>query len=166
VGIELPQNLLVEYVESGSGQNLTAGLFMRLGSAFSNIVLIVSHGRVPACSKPRASGQGSAPSSEIPIRSFPSSPTFSQRHETVYGHQDPEQSVTGILIRCCFYVLRVDFPVLWGFWRFFSLRANLGAIGPPFPGASAAFSSAGRAVLVPWAPWSSISCSPTGSKRG
>ena len=115
--ITLPDKLFLEYINPASVMSLTAGLFMRLGSAFSNILLIVltvTFILLEAASFPvklrTVLGD--------PHQVFPRFTTFVNDMKRYMVIKTLMSLATGILITIWLYILQVDFPILWGFLAF------------------------------------------------
>ncbi len=115
--IKLPDKLLLEYINPASVMSLTAGLFMRLGSAFSNILLIVltvAFILLEAASFPvklrAVLGD--------PHQVFPRFTTFANDMKRYMVIKTLMSLATGILITIWLSILQVDFPILWGFLAF------------------------------------------------
>jgi predicted PurR-regulated permease PerM len=97
--------------------NLTAGLFMRLGSAFSHIVLIVLTVIFILLE---------ATSFPVKLRAilgdphqvFPRFTRFVDDMQRYMVIKTLINLATGILITIWLYILNVDFPILWGFLAF------------------------------------------------
>lgn len=116
-GIATPENILFEYANPGAVMSLTAGLFARLGSVFSNIVLIVI--TVPfilleATSFPvklrAVLGD--------PHQAFPRFTKFVDDMQRYMVLKTLLSLATGILVTIWLAILQVDFPILWGFLAF------------------------------------------------
>lgn len=115
--IATPEKILLEYVNPGAVMNLTAGLFARLGSAFSNIVLIVltvTFILLEATSFPvklrAVLGD--------PHQVFPQFTGFVDDMKRYMVIKTLISLATGILITIWLSILHVDFPILWGFLAF------------------------------------------------
>jgi predicted PurR-regulated permease PerM len=109
--------VLLEYVKPGAVMSLTARLFAELGSALSNIVLIlltVAFILFEASSFPvklrAALGH--------PLQVFPQFTRFVSDIERYMIIKTLISLATGILIGIWLSILGVDFPVLWGFLAF------------------------------------------------
>lgn len=148
--IYLPKNILLEHVNPGAIMNLTAGLFVGLGSAFSNIVLIVltvAFILLEATSFPvklrAVLGD--------PQQLFPKFTKFVDDMKRYMVIKTLSSLVTGILTTTLLYALQVDFPVLWGFLAFLlNYVPNLGGIVAAIPPVFLAGLQLGmwRAILV------------------
>jgi predicted PurR-regulated permease PerM len=116
-GIATPEKILLEYVNPAAVMSLTAGLFARLGSAFSNIVLIVltvTFILLEATSFPvklrAVLGD--------PHQVFPQFTKFVDDMKRYMVIKTLISLTTGILITIWLTILHVDFPILWGFLAF------------------------------------------------
>lgn len=145
-----PEKILLEYINPAAVMNLTAGLFVRLGSAFSNIVLIlltVTFILLEAASFPiklrAVLGD--------PQRVFPQFTRFVGDMTRYMVIKTLISLATGILITIWLSVLDVDFPILWGFLAFLlNYVPNLGSTIAAVPAVLLALIQLGiwRAVLV------------------
>jgi AI-2 transport protein TqsA len=116
-GIANPEKILFEYVNPAAVMNLTAGLLVRLGSAFSNIVLIVvtvTFILLEATSFPvklrAVLGD--------PFQVFPRFTRFVDDMKRYMVIKTLISLATGILITIWLFILHVDSPILWGFLAF------------------------------------------------
>jgi len=148
--IELPGGTLLDYINPGAIMNWTAFLLMRLGSAFSNIVLIlltVAFILLEVTSFPvklrAVLGD--------PHQAFPRFTKFVDDIKRYMIIKTLISLATGILITIWLYILHVDFPVLWGFLAFLlNYVPSLGSTLASIPAVLLAFLQfgSGRAVLV------------------
>jgi predicted PurR-regulated permease PerM len=112
-----PGKLLADYVNPGAIMNLTAGLFRRLGSAFSNIVLImltVTFILLEAASFPVKLRAVLGDPKQV----FPQFTKFADDMKRYMVIKTLISLATGILVAIWLTILRVDFPILWGFLAF------------------------------------------------
>lgn len=116
-GIAPPGEIFLKYVNATSVMNLTADLLMKLGSAFSNIVLILlttTFILLEASSFPiklrAVLGD--------PRQAFPRFTTFINDMKRYMVIKTLVSLATGILVSIWLTILHVDFPVLWGFLAF------------------------------------------------
>jgi predicted PurR-regulated permease PerM len=148
--IELPENILLEYVNPGAIMSMTAGLLMRLGSAFSNIVLIVltvAFILLEATSFPVKLRAVLGDPQQV----FPGFTKFVDDMKRYMVIKTLSSLVTGVLTIGLLYALQVDFPILWGFLAFLlNYVPNLGGIVAAVPPVVLASVQLGmwRAVLV------------------
>ncbi|MDD5224850.1 MAG: AI-2E family transporter [bacterium] len=115
--VALPEKILLQYVNPAAILNLTVGLFMRLGSALSDIVLIlltVTFILLEITSFPvklrAVLGD--------PHRVFPRFTVFVNDMKRYMVIKTLISLATGILVTIWLYILHVDFPILWGFLAF------------------------------------------------
>lgn len=115
--ITQPEKLLLEYIDPGAVMDMTAGLFMGLGSVFSDIILIVltvTFILLEAASFPiklrAVLGD--------PHQVFPQFVKFMTDMKRYMVIKTLISLATGILIMCWLAFLGVDFPILWGFLAF------------------------------------------------
>jgi len=116
-GIAPPEAILLEYVNPGALMNLTAGLFVRLGSALSNIVLIVLTSTFILLEATSFPGKLRAVLGD-PKQVFPKITTFVDDMKRYMVIKTLINFVTAILITVWLSILGVDYPVLWGFLAF------------------------------------------------
>jgi AI-2 transport protein TqsA len=116
-GIRLTDKMLREYINPGAVMSLTAGLLAGLGSALSNIVLIlltVAFILFEASSFPvklrAVLGD--------PQQAFPQFTRFVNDIERYMVIKTLISLATGLLIGIWLSILGVDFPILWGFLAF------------------------------------------------
>ena len=116
-GIWLTDKVLLGLVNPGAVMNLTARLFRELGSALSNILLIlltVAFILFEASSFPvklrAVLGD--------PKQAFPQFTRFVSGIERYMAIKTLISLATGCLIGIWLYILGVDFPILWGFLAF------------------------------------------------
>ena len=129
-----PEDILRNYVNPGAVMSMTAGLLMKLGSAFSNIVLIlltVTFILLEVTSFPiklrAVLGD--------PLQLFPRFTAFANDMKRYMVIKTLVSLATGILVTIWLYILGVDFPILWGFLAFLlnfvpSLGSSIAAIPP------------------------------------
>lgn len=112
-----PEKILLEYINPGAIMNLTAGLLAQLGSAFSNIVLIVltvTFILLEATSFPvklrAVLGD--------PLQVFPQFTRFVDDMKRYMVIKTLISLATGLLVTILLFILDVDVPILWGFLAF------------------------------------------------
>lgn len=116
-GIARPGEILLKYINPTSVMNLTADLLMKVGSAFSNIVLILlttTFILLEASSFPiklRAILGD-------PHQAFPRFTTFVNDMKRYMVIKTLISLATGLLVGIWLAILQVDFPILWGFLAF------------------------------------------------
>jgi AI-2 transport protein TqsA len=149
-GIRGMEKILLEYINPGSVMSLTARLIAELGSALSNIVLIlltVTFILFEASSFPvklrAALGD--------PLQVFPQFTRFVSDIERYMLIKTLISLATGILIGIWLYILGVDFPILWGFLAF--LLNYVPSVGSTIAGVPAVLLAlihlgVGRAVMA------------------
>jgi Predicted permease len=115
--IALPDKVLLEYVNPGAVMNLTAELFMRLGSAFSNIILIVLTVTFILLEVTSFPVKLRAILGD-PYQRFPRFTRFVDDMQRYMVIKTLISLATGILVTVWLYILDVDFPILWGFLAF------------------------------------------------
>ncbi len=148
--IQLPEDILLEYANPAAVMNLTAGLFMRLGSAFSNIVLIVLTVAFILLEAHSFPGKLRAVLGD-PHQPFVPFTRFVDDMKRYMAIKTLSSLVTGVLITVLLYLLGVDFPVLWGFLAFLlNYIPSLGSIVAAAPAVLLAGIELGwwRAVLT------------------
>jgi AI-2 transport protein TqsA len=149
-GIEIPDKFLLRHVNPSAVMSLTASLLSGLGSAFSNIVMIlltVTFILLEASSFP---AKLRAVLGE-PEAVFPEFSRFVDTMKRYMVIQTGVSLATGILIGIWLAVLGVDFPVLWGLLAFLlNYIPNLGSIVAAVPAVLLAFiqHGAGGALLA------------------
>lgn len=116
-GIASPGQIFLKYINPASVMNLTADLLMKLGSAFSNIILILlttTFILLEASSFPiklrNILGD--------PDEAFPRFTAFINNMKRYMVIKTVLSLVTGLLVGIWLAVLNVDFPILWGFLAF------------------------------------------------
>jgi predicted PurR-regulated permease PerM len=127
-GIEIPDTLLLKYVNPEAVMSVSVGMLAGMGSALSNIViilLIVSFILLEASSFPfklrAALGDTHA--------AFPKITELVDDIKRYVVIQTLISLIAGTLIGVWLYILGVDFPVLWGFVAFLlNYVPNLGAV--------------------------------------
>ena len=145
-----PEKLLLEYVNPGAVMSLTAGLFVRLGSAFSNIVLIVltvTFILLEATSFPVKLRAVLGDPDQV----FPEFMRFVGDMKRYMVIKTLLSLATGVLAAIWLAILQVDFPVLWGFLAFLlNYVPSLGSTIAAAPAVLLAFIQLGtwRAVLA------------------
>jgi predicted PurR-regulated permease PerM len=115
--IVITDTVLLEYLNPGKAMSLTAGLLSGIGSALSNIVLIlltVTFILLEASSFPikLRSVLGD------PHRAFPQVTTFVNDIRRYMVIKTIINLIAGVIIGLWLYILGVDFPVLWAFVAF------------------------------------------------
>jgi AI-2 transport protein TqsA len=115
--IMVTEKVLLEYLNPGSVMSIAAGLFTGIGSAFSNIVMIlltVIFILLEASSFPvkLRSVLGD------PKRTFPQFTKFVDDIRRYMIIKTIISLCAGIIIGLWLYILGVDFPILWGFVAF------------------------------------------------
>ena len=148
--IATPEKILLEYVNPAAVMNLTAGLFARLGSAFSNVILIVltvAFILLEATSFPvklrAVLGD--------PHQVFPQFTRFVNDMKRYMVIKTLISLATGILVTIWLSILQVDVPVLWGFLAFLlNYVPSLGSAIAAVPAVLLTFIQLGiwRAVLA------------------
>lgn len=135
-GVTMPQNILLEYLNPEAIMNLTARLLQGLGSAFSNIFLIiltVTFILFEVTSFPikirTILGD--------PLQAFPRFIKFVNDMKRYMVIKTFMSLATGVLATILLYVLDVDFPILWGFLAF--LLNYVPTIGSIIAGVPAVF---------------------------
>ena len=112
--------------------SLTAGLFRRLGSAFSNIVLImltVIFILLEAASFPVKLRAVLGDPKQV----FPQFAKFADDMKRYMVIKTLISVTTGVLVAIWLTILRVDFPILWGFLAFLLNTSRASARrSPPF----------------------------------
>lgn len=149
-GIAPPGEIFLKYVNPASVMNLTADLLMGLGSAFSNIVLILlttTFILLEAASFP------------IKLRTILGDPDQAFPRFTVFVNSMKRYMViktlvslaTGLLVGTWLAILQVDFPVLWGFLAFLlNYVPSIGSTLASIPAVILTFIQlgSGRAILA------------------
>jgi AI-2 transport protein TqsA len=126
--IVVTDKVLLEYINPGPVIGLAVGLFAGMGSALSNIVLImltVSFILLEASSFPikLRSIIGD------PMRAFPQFTKFVNDIKRYMVIKTVINLIAGVIIGLWLFILGVDFPVLWGFVAFLlHYIPNLGSI--------------------------------------
>jgi len=149
-GIRGMDKVLLEFVNPGAVMSLTARLFAELGSALSNIVLVlltVAFILFEASSFPvklrAVLGH--------PHQAFPQFTRFVDDIERYMIIKTLISLATGILIGIWLSILGVDFPILWGFLAFLlNYVPNVGSTIAAVPAVLLAFIQLGlgRAIMV------------------
>lgn len=116
-GIAVPETLWLNFVNPQAVMSLTAGLFMRLGSVFSNIILIVltvTFILLEVTSFPikLRSVLGD------PHQAFPQFTRFIDDMKRYMVIKTLMSLATGILVTLWLLILQIDYPFLWGFLAF------------------------------------------------
>jgi AI-2 transport protein TqsA len=132
-GIEIPDKFLLKYINPSAVLSLTASLLSGLGSALSNIVMIlltVTFILLEASSFPiKLRAVLGEPEAAFPL--------FSRFVQTVQRYMLIQTGVslaTGVLVGIWLAVLGVDFAVLWGLLAFLlNYVPNLGSIVAAVP---------------------------------
>jgi len=145
-----PKDVLLAYLNPGAVMNMTASLFVGIGSAFSNIVLIVlttAFILLEATSFPiklrAVLGD--------PNQRFPRFTRFVNEMKRYMVIKTLVSLVTGVLVSLWLVVLGVDFPILWGFLAFLlNFVPSLGSTIAGIPAVFLAFLQLGfwRAALT------------------
>ena len=148
--IALPEKILLKYVNPGAILNLTVGLFVRLGSALSNIVLILLTLTFILFEITSFPVKLRAVLGD-PHQVFPQFTRFVNDMKRYMVIKTLISLATGILVTIWLYILHVDFPILWGFLAF--LLNYVPSIGSTIAGVPAVFLTLiqlgiWRAVLV------------------
>jgi predicted PurR-regulated permease PerM len=131
--ILITEKVLVEYLNPGSVMNLAAGLFEGMGTALSNLILIlltVTFILLEASSFPikLRSILGD------PQRAFPQFTKFVDDIRRYMIIKTIVSLIAGVTIGLWLFILGVDFPVLWGFVAFLlHFVPNLGQIIAAIP---------------------------------
>ena len=115
--IIVTEKVMLEYLNPGSVMSLTAGLFAGMGSALSNIILIlltVTFILLEASSFPHKlrSVLGD------PQRTFPQFTVFVKDIRRYMIIKTIISLIAGVIIGLWLFILGVDFPILWGFIAF------------------------------------------------
>ncbi len=137
--IVITDSVLLEYLNPGAAMSLTAGLLTGVGSALSNIVLIlltVTFILLEASSFPikLRSVLGD------PQRAFPRFTKFVNDIKRYMVIKTIISLTAGVTIGLWLFILGVDFPVLWGFLAFLlHYIPNLGQIMAAIPAVLLAF---------------------------
>jgi AI-2 transport protein TqsA len=137
--IIVTEKVLLEYLNPGSVMSITAGLFAGMGSALSNIILIlltVTFVLLEASSFPHKlrSVLGD------PQRVFPQFTKFVDDIRRYMIIKTIISLIAGVTIGLWLFILGVDFPVLWGFVAFlFHFVPNVGLIIAAIPAMLLAF---------------------------
>ncbi|HSW60901.1 MAG TPA: AI-2E family transporter [bacterium] len=116
-GMATPQKVLLKYVNPEAIMTLTAKLFTRLGSAFSDIVLIiltVTFILLEVTSFPLKLQTILGNPKQV----FPKFTLFVNDMKRYMVIKTLMCLATGILVTILLYILDVDFPILWGFLAF------------------------------------------------
>jgi AI-2 transport protein TqsA len=148
--IVITDKVLLEYLNPGAAMSLTAGLLTGVGSALSNILLIlltVAFILLEASSFPikLRSVLGD------PKRIFPQYTKFVNDIKRYMVIKTITSLIAGVIIGLWLFILGVDFPVLWGFLAFLLYYVpNLGSIICAIPAVLLALIELGMgpAVLV------------------
>ena len=112
-----PEDILLKYLNPAAVMSMTAGLFVRLGSVFSNIVLIVLTATfilLEASSFPAKLRTVLGDPDQV----FPQFTRFINDVKRYMIIKTLLNLVVAILVTVLLTILRVDFPVLWGFLAF------------------------------------------------
>lgn len=116
-GIAPPEEIVLKYLNPAAVMSLTAGLLGRLGSAFSDIVLIlltVMFILLEAASFPiklrAVLGD--------PLQTFPRFTKFAADMKRYMVIKTLLSLATGVLVTTLLFILGVDVPILWGFLAF------------------------------------------------
>jgi len=115
--IATPDAILLKYMNPEAVMNMTAGLFMRLGSAFSHIVLIVLTVTFILLEATSFPGKLRAVLGD-PYQRFPQFTTFIDDVKRYVVIKTIISLATGVLVMVWLSILHVDFPILWGFLAF------------------------------------------------
>jgi len=116
-GIRVTEKMLLEYVNPGGVMNLAARMLAGLGSALSNIVLILLTVAFILFEAPGFPVKLRAVLGD-PLQAFPQFTRFIDDMERYVVIKTLMSLATGILIGIWLYILGVDFPILWGFLAF------------------------------------------------
>ena len=149
-GILGMDKVLLEFFNPGAVMSLTARLLAELGTAFSNLILIlltVAFILFEASSFP---GKLRAVLGQ-PLQVFPQFTRFVSDIERYMVIKTLISLATGILIGTWLFILGVDFPVLWGFLAFLlNYVPNVGSTIAAIPAVLLAFIQLGigSALLV------------------
>ncbi len=116
-GIASPGKVFLKYVDPNAVMNLTADLLMKMGAAFSNIILILLTTTFILLE---------ASSFPIKLRAILGDPNQAFPRFTAFVNNMKRYMViktlmslaTGLLVGIWLTILQVDFPVLWGFLAF------------------------------------------------
>jgi predicted PurR-regulated permease PerM len=115
--IHPPEEVLLDYVNPAAIMRLTVDLLGRLGSAFSNIVLILL---TAAFILLEAAGFPAKLRAVLgdPNQVFPRFTKFADDMKRYMVIKTIMSAATGILVSLWLYILGVDSPILWGFLAF------------------------------------------------
>jgi len=149
-GIAPSGDALMKYVDPGSLLNWAAGLLLRMGSALTNSVLILLTTTFILLEVPSFPVKLRAVLGD-PARAFPRFTAFLAGMKRYVVIKTVISLATGLLITLWLWILKVDFPVLWGFLAF--LMNYVPSIGSTLAGLPAVFLAlvqygTGKAVLV------------------
>jgi len=148
--ISPPEDILRDYLNPGMVMSFTAGLLIKLGSAFSNIVLIILTVTFILLEVTSFPDKLRAVLGD-PLQLFPRFNTFVEDMKRYMVIKTLMSLATGILVAIWLYLLHVDFPILWGFLAFLlNFVPSLGSSIAAVPAVLLAFIQLGiwKAVLV------------------
>ena len=148
--IAFPEEFVLVYLNPGAVMSLTAGQFVRLGSALSNIVLSVLTATFVLLEATSFPVKLRAVIGD-PHQVFPRFTRFIDDMKRYMVIKTLISLSTGVLITIWLFILHVDYPVLWGFLAFLlnyvpTLGSAIAAVPPVF--LSLIQLGIGRAVLV------------------
>jgi AI-2 transport protein TqsA len=149
-GLRVTDKMLHEYINPGAVMSLTAGLLAGLGSALSNIVLIlltVAFILFEASSFPVKLRAVLGDPQQV----FPQFTRFVNDIERYMVIKTLISLATGLLIGIWLFILGVDFPILWGFLAFLlNYVPSVGSTVAAIPAVLLAFIQLGigRAVMA------------------
>ena len=149
-GIAPPDELLLKYVNPGAIMDLTVGVFAKLGSIFSNILLIVLTVIFILLEATSFPAKLRAALGD-PHQAFPQFTKFFDDMKRYMIIKTLLSLATGTLVTILLFVVGVDFAVLWGFVAFF--LNYVPSIGSTIAGVPAVLLTLvqfgiGRAVIV------------------
>ena len=145
-----PDDLLLKYANPGAIMDLTVSLFAKLGSVFSNILLIVLTVIFILLEATSFPAKLRAVLGD-PHQAFPQFTKFFDDMKRYMIIKTLLSLATGILVTVLLFIVGVDFPVLWGFVAFF--LNYVPSIGSTIAGVPAVLLTLvqfgiGRAVIV------------------
>ncbi|MGB2867643.1 MAG: AI-2E family transporter [Bacteroidota bacterium] len=131
--IVVTEKVLLEYFNPGSAMSLTAGLFTGLGSALSDIVLILLTVTFILLEASSFSIKLRSVLGD-PQRAFPQFAKFLDDIKRYMIMKTIISAFAGAIVTLWLFILGVDFPVLWGFLAFLlHYVPNLGQIMAAIP---------------------------------
>jgi predicted PurR-regulated permease PerM len=116
-GIASPGKVFLKYVDPNAVMNLTADLLMKMGAAFSNIILILLTTTFILLEASSFPVKLRAILGD-PNQAFPRFTAFVNNMKRYMVIKTLMSLATGLLVGIWLTILQVDFPVLWGFLAF------------------------------------------------